>query len=90
MLKSLILLAAALAFSTSVQAQTTCQTIGQQIYCSNGLQGNSVGNNTYWNNGQTQQRIGNFDYFSAPVAPAPVYAPPPVFQPLQPIQPYRR
>jgi hypothetical protein len=87
-MRKLLIIAACLA-TTSVHAQTTCQTIGQQIYCSNGLQGNAVGNNTYWNNGQTQQRIGNFDYFSAPVAPAPVYTPPPVFQPLQPT-PWRR
>jgi hypothetical protein len=88
-MRKLLIIAACLA-STGAQAQTTCQTIGQQIYCSNGLQGSTVGNNTWWNNGQTQQRIGNFDYFSSPAAPAPVYTPPPVFQPLQPIQPWHR
>lgn len=70
-----------LGFSGTAYAQT-CQYIGTQMYCSNGLQSNQVGQFQYFNNGVTRQRVGNFDYYSQPTyTPPPVYVPPPLPQP---------
>ncbi len=58
-------------------AQVTCQYIGSQTYCSNGLNSQQIGNMEYYNNGVTRQRIGTFDYYSPPPqVPAPMYRPP--------------
>ena len=61
----------------------TCTHVGNQVYCSNGLNSNQVGNTTYFSNGVTKQSIGPTDYYSAPYAPLPSYAPPsvPVYGP---------
>lgn len=70
------LLVALLLATTAVGAQQTCQTIGNQIYCSGGnLTGSqSIGNTTYYNYNNSQkarqegmpsssQQIGNIRYY---------------------------
>ncbi len=69
----------ALLATSPTHAQVTCQYIGSQTYCSNGLNSQQIGNMEYYNNGQTRQRIGTFDYYTPP--PAPVYHPPVIQQP---------
>lgn len=79
-----ILAATLVLFATPTHAQVTCQQIGQQQYCSNGVTSQDVGNFRYYNDGTTRQTIGNFQYYSPP----PVQAPP-VFSPPQPYPRYR-
>lgn len=67
--------------ASAAEAQVTCQRIGNQQYCSNGVTSQDVGQFRYYNDGTTRQTIGQFQYYSAP----PVYTPPPpVFMPAQP------
>ncbi|GAA7764517.1 hypothetical protein HpMS107_34330 [Helicobacter pylori] len=42
----------------------TCQRIGNQTYCSNGMSAQQIGNQTYYSDGTTSQRIGNQTYYS--------------------------
>ena len=74
MLKSLVLAVALIGLSTATEAQT-CNYIGTQMYCSNGLQSNQIGNSTFYNDGTIRQSVGPTDYYSRPFAPAPVYTP---------------
>lgn len=70
-------------------AQTTCQTVGQNTFCSDGRSYIQSGNTTFGSDGSTAQRIGNSTIINPgytpppPVytAPAPIYTPPP--QPYQ-------
>src|SRR6185312_6500745 len=45
-------------------AAQTCNTIGSQTFCDNGLSANRIGGTTFWSDGTTANRIGGTTYFS--------------------------
>lgn len=62
--------------ATSALAQTTCQTIGNNTFCSDGTSYNRIGNMTFGSDGSSAQRIGNQTFINPP---APTYSPPPTY-----------
>lgn len=45
--------------TNAAQAGSSCQRIGSQVYCDNGLTSQKIGNSTYFSNGVTWQQLGN-------------------------------
>ena len=50
--------------TSSASAQTTCQRIGSQFFCSDGSSAQTVGNTTIYNNGTLGQQNGGRSYYS--------------------------
>lgn len=87
-MKKLIMLALA-SLAAGVGAQTTCNTVGNFTFCSDGTSYNRIGNFTYGSDGSSANRVGNTTF----ITPPPVYVPQPNYiqpiRPIQPIQPYQ-